>query len=333
MKSARGLCLLFVLLLGLPSTRLVAQCQNKARSLGGMTAIERREVVDELSELQAIMQDAKFQKALHGILAIKKTNLREEDYPKLVEAIGRLTQKDLRDYPRGTQLLWMASRKVNRQIRILSNVCWVSKKPFKAWTFYMEINGKTRQFILPAKCLNLGEIKHPQEPPMCEITASPDCDKSKAVVKVTAEAGTGSKITDVSLTVTHDGKEQPAEKLLGPPFQKDLEGPGTYILQATATADNGLTSPGCKATVAICPPKIEKGCKAAPSCQLGVKSEWNEPAGSWRLRSQAPARTARPARLRFVLSTSSGVLRQKPIRKVTRFGPPMFQREPTTSSL
>lgn len=281
MNRILGKTLVFLVLLSLLSVDgLAAKCRNRISVLGGRTAILPGKVIDEIAELQEEMKKPKVQKAYEEIL---KNQGLEAHFNRFMEAIGRLTQDDLEGYGKGTELLWMAYRRPrDKKVDTLKQVCWVSGRPFLAWTFDLKIDGRVRRFVIPADCLNLAELPPKKTtPPACEVTATPRCGPEGAPasvagdVKVTKGQGNEKGV----LKILQGEKALHSVEIDRFPYTYDLAVPasGTYSVEATVKGQ-GASDAQCRTQVALCtspPPSCEscEACKTPPTCKLHLTSE------------------------------------------------------------
>ncbi|MGD9972962.1 MAG: hypothetical protein AB7S77_07885 [Desulfatirhabdiaceae bacterium] len=174
----------------------------------------------------------------------------------------------------GEKLHWMMF-KSGKKVKLLKDVVWAGKKPFKAFRVNLEQSGKRYTFVIPAQCGNVAldemtalppapVVKAPEPPkpapapapnksPLCHVDVSPV--KLMAGKELTIDASRSNDpdgaITAVSIQVLNDKNEVVSEKKLDkPPFTHQMAMPkaGDYKIRVSVTDDKGTTSsaPGCE---------------------------------------------------------------------------------------
>ena len=174
----------------------------------------------------------------------------------------------------GEKLQWMMY-KSGKTVKLMKDVVWAGKKPFKAFRLTMEKSGNRYTFVIPAKCGNVAfdekttlpapppvpvaKATEPPKPapvankaPLCQVTITPV--KLTAGKEVTIDASQSSdpdgKIAAVSIQLLDSSNQVVSEKKLNtPPFIYQMAMPksGDYKIRVSVTDDKGLesTAPGC----------------------------------------------------------------------------------------
>lgn len=175
----------------------------------------------------------------------------------------------------GEHMQWMLFRKA-KKMRVIRDVTWGGKKPFKAYQFDIDKDGKRYTFVVPLVCGNLGlrdigatppEPKaemQPPAPPVSVANQAPECRLQLSAGKmfsgqlVTADASASSDPDGSIASVTFamlDSKGQRVEQKTvdKPPFvaQMTLPAEGTYRIRASVTDNAGaqMTSSACEKSV------------------------------------------------------------------------------------
>ena len=151
-------------------------------------------------------------------------------------------------YDNGTQFEWMAYRRKTDKRIVCSGLLLGRPLELRRLAVHLVVDGRTREFVIPATCLNLALFKAPRrESPSCKLTAAVDCSPGSAppiVLTATAAAGDGAKITEVTLT-----REAPPDSdrhsLTKEPYTWSFGAPaeGAYSYAYSAVARTAMGSP------------------------------------------------------------------------------------------
>lgn len=162
---------------------------------------------------------------------------------------------------------------------MLRDACWIRRhKPLEAWTF--SLPGTERKFIIPAKCLNLAELKSPPPPKPCKV---PSCSLSVTTKEddIWIESfGPGKSLKEPTLTKDGSPTKVPVIQE-GEKWVAKAQGNGVYRVELEVQPSSDEVAKGCEpsrcsTTIEIKPSiKEQKSCKS-PSCNLSVTTEWPE---------------------------------------------------------
>ncbi len=179
------------------------------------------------------------------------------------------------EFQPGERLQWMLYRRA-KKVRVLKDVTWGGKKPFKAYQFAIEKDGRRYTFVVPLICGNLGlkgvgavppapqaaqappppPAPVPNQPPVCRLQLS--AERVFSGQQVAADAGDSNdpdgSIASVTFVMLDDKGQRVDQKTVDkPPFvaQMVLPAQGTYRLRATVTDNAGaqVTSSACEKSV------------------------------------------------------------------------------------
>lgn len=175
----------------------------------------------------------------------------------------------------GEHMQWMLFRKAQK-VRVLRDVTWGGKKPFQAYQFDIDQDGRRYTFVVPSICGNLGlkevgavpsapkAAQQPVSPPAPVANQAPVCrlQLSSGQVfsgqQVTADASAssdpdGSIVSVTFAMVDAQGRSMDQKTVDKPPFvaQMTLPAEGAYRIRATVTDNAGaqVTSSACEKSV------------------------------------------------------------------------------------
>lgn len=174
----------------------------------------------------------------------------------------------------GSKLEWMIFKN-GKKVKVIRNVVWKGKAPFKAYRFSVEKQGKRYDFVIPFDCGNVSleqitilppppaPVKAPappapvppaNQPPSCYVTVSPETAYTGEAIVVDAskssdaDGSVASMLIQVKDAKNNVVKEVRVEKA---PFVQSItmDKAGTYTVQVQVTDNKGASSsaPGCAA--------------------------------------------------------------------------------------
>ncbi len=189
----------------------------------------------------------------------------------------------------GDHMQWMLFRKAGK-IRVLRDVTWSGKKPFKAYQFSIDKDSTRYTFVVPLACGNLGlrdirivpptpktEIQ-PPAPPVLAANQAPECMLQLSAGQVfsgqmiaadaSASKDPDGSITSVTFTMLNSkGKRVDQKTVDRPPFvaQMTLPAEGTYWIHASVT-DNA----GAEVTSSVCEKSVRALRRGHPLADVGI---------------------------------------------------------------
>ncbi len=261
MKSKIGLLMAAVFLL--MGTVGMAQAETKLKQLGVRPFYkpELKTVSDLQKMVKATLPDLKKGFEMAGAPDL---------YEAFVHQVGQPGIEEIEVKP-GENLQWMMF-KSGKKIKLMKNLVWAGKKPFKAFRVVVEKSGKSYSFVVPLVCGNvaLDEVKPlpppvvkapeapkppppaPNKAPLCQVTVTPQKLMAGGDVTVDASASNDpdGSVASVKIQVLDADNKVVSEKVLdAPPFTHQLNMPksGNYIIRVSVTDNKGLSSsaPGC----------------------------------------------------------------------------------------
>lgn len=279
MKSGwkMGVCILAAMLMLGVTTMVQAETQLKQLGQNPFYGTEMKSVADFQQMVKKTLPDLKKGFEMAGAADL---------FDEFVNQTNQSNIKTVEVKP-GEKLQWMVFKK-GKTVKIIRDVVWAGKKPFKAFQVTVDKSGKRYTFITAATCGNtsLAQItplppapsaqapvppKTPVSPPPAPVNKAPLCQVAITPVKVmsgkdiTIDASQSQdpdgSIASVKIRVLDANNQMVSEKILTqPPFIHQMVMPqtGNYTVRVSVKDDKGLESsaPGCndqEIVVASCP--------------------------------------------------------------------------------
>ncbi|MGD9974214.1 MAG: hypothetical protein AB7S77_14230 [Desulfatirhabdiaceae bacterium] len=148
-----GVCIFAAMLLLGVTTMVQAETQLKQLGQSPFFALEMKSVADFQQMVKKTLPDLKKGFEMAGAADLLDEFVNQTNQSK-IETI---------DVKTGEKLQWMVFKK-GKTVKVIRDVVWAGKKPFKAFQVTVEKSGKRYTFITPAKCGNVS---------LAQITALP----------------------------------------------------------------------------------------------------------------------------------------------------------------
>ncbi len=189
----------------------------------------------------------------------------------------------------GETLKWMIFKK-RKRVRVLQDVKWAGKDPFKAYQYIVRYKNKIYEFIIPVICFNIA-LKNvsevpapparmappppPNKDPICSLTVSPVEVLTGEMITLDASNSSDpdGKIVSARFVITNSQGKVVEEKVVAaPPFiyKTKLSKGDIYKVQALVKDDKGkeATSQKCSLAVKV----LKRGFFIADA---GVLKQWD----------------------------------------------------------
>lgn len=201
---------------------------------------------------------------------------RKAGYPELYDAFmaqfpsAEITMVQIQ---KGDALQWMMYRRNGKgSVRVMKDLVWGGKEPFDAFEFYIELNDKRYQMIVPLICSNVAlkdvtdvpKVAEAPPPPPPAPNQSPVCRAQIApeslfggqpfTVDASGSSDVDGQITSMVVTVTDPQGEVVEKKVVNEaPFATEvvMPGGGAHNVNVTVVDDTGAeaTSEECQTVV------------------------------------------------------------------------------------